>query len=367
MAERVWIGTKKGLFRAERKGRWTITRSWFLGVPVSAVLPDPRDGAVYVALNHGHFGTKVHRADDGERFAEIAVPTYPKKPEGLEDVDPYRKTPVPWSLVQLWCLEAGGRDQPGWLWAGTIPGGLFCSQDRGASWQLAESLWYGDDRRRWVGGGYDNPGIHSIVVDPRDSRRVSIGVSCGGVWHSRDAGATFALAAKGMRAAYMPEEHAFDEIAQDPHRIVACPAAPDRVWCQHHNGIFHSRDAGRTWSEVTADAPSRFGFAVAVHPRNPDTAWFVPATKDEMRIPVDGKVCVLRTTDGGKTLTALRRGLPQEHAYDLVYRHALDVDADATTLAMGSTTGSVWLSDDGGDGWQHLSAHLPPVHTVRFG
>jgi hypothetical protein len=75
---------------------------------------------------------------------------------------------------------------------------------------------------------------------------------------------------------------------------------------------------------------------------------------------------VTRTKDGGKTFEVLTRGLPQAHAYDLVYRHALDVDETGSRLAFGSTTGSVWLSEDSGESWHSLSAHLPPVYAVRF-
>jgi hypothetical protein len=113
--------------------------------------------------------------------------------------------------------------------------------------------------------------------------------------------------------------------------------------------------------------PSHFGFAVAVHPHDGDTAWLVPAIKDERRIPVDGKVVVVRTRDGGKSFTVLREGLPQQHAYDLVYRHGLAVNTSGETLAFGSTTGSLWVSEDQGDSWQCVSTHLPPIYCVRFG
>lgn len=109
-----------------------------------------------------------------------------------------------------------------------------------------------------------------------------------------------------------------------------------------------------------------FGFAVAVHPVDPGTAWFVPADKDERRYAVGGRVVVNRTRDGGNTFETLSDGLPQVHAYDLVYRHALDVDASGKRLAFGSTTGALWISEDGGDHWTELSAHLPPVYCVRF-
>ena len=72
--------------------------------------------------------------------------------------------------------------------------------------------------------------------------------------------------------------------------------------------------------------PSSFGFGVVVHPKDPDTAWFVPGIKDEKRYPVDGKLVVTRTRDGGKSFDVLSNGLPQEHAYDIVFRHALAGD-----------------------------------------
>jgi hypothetical protein len=265
--------------------------------------------------------------------------------------------------VQLWALESDGKH----LWAGTIPGGLFTSSDRGASWQLVRGLWDRPERAEWSGGGYDQPGIHSIAVDPRDTRRITVAISTGGAWQSRDGGESWSVSAQGMYAEYMPPEKRFDQNSQDVHRLVQCAARPDVMWAQHHNGVFRSTDGARSWQEVTAIKPSKFGFAVAVHPQNPELAWFVPAVKDECRVPVDAKLVVARTRDGGKTFDVLRKGLPQEHAYDLVYRHCLDVDVSGERLAFGSTTGGLWLSEDQGDSWRCLSTQLPPIHCVRFG
>jgi len=135
---------------------------------------------------------------------------------------------------------------------------------------------------------------------------------------------------------------------------------------QHHNGIFVSSDEGRHFRELTDVAPSAFGFPVVVHPRNPDTAWFVPEIKDEKRIPVGGQLVVTRTRDGGRSFDVLTNGLPQQHAYDLVYRHALDVAGDGNSLAFGSTTGNLWVTDNQGDTWHTVSNHLPPIYSVRY-
>lgn len=147
--------------------------------------------------------------------------------------------------------------------------------------------------------------------------------------------------------------------------------APRAKWAarpsaQHHNGVFRSTDGGANWHDVKALAPSRFGFAVAVHPGDPQTAWLVPADKDERRVPIDGKLVVARTRDGGRSFELLRRGLPEAPAYDLVYRHGLAVDPTGNMLAMESTTGGLWVSEDQGDSWRCVSAHLPPVYAVKF-
>jgi hypothetical protein len=365
---RCYVSTRKGLFTLERGGSgWSIARAAFVGDNVTLTMHDPRSGDLIAALNHGHFGIKLHRSrDGGATWTEIASPKYPEKPADYKPATPVEGVPADWSLKLVWALEPGGPDEPGVLWCGTLPGGLFKSEDGGDSWSLNRPLWDDPRREQWFGGGAEQPGIHSICVDPRDSKHVKVGVSCGGVWTTRDGGASWSITAKGMRAAFMPPDKQFEENVQDPHMVAQCRSNPDVLWVQHHNGIFKSADGAASWTEYTDVQPSTFGFAVAVHPSDPDTAWFVPGTSDEKRCPTDGRVVVTRTRDGGKTFETITSGLPQQHAYDLVFRHALDVDATGRTLLFGSTTGSVWVSEDGGDSWQSLSSNLPPVYAVKF-
>jgi hypothetical protein len=369
MSNRLYVATRKGLFTVDRtKKGWVLTRERFFGDNCTLLMYDPRTGDLIVALDHGHFGVKMHRSrDDGDTWHEIPAPLYPPRPEGYAPKpNPMTATPVEWKLKLVWSLQPGGKDQPGRIWCGTLPGALFRSDDGGDSWSIVESLWMHPAREEWFGGGADVPGIHSICVDPRNSRHVAVGVSCGGVWCTEDDGRTWNVRAKGMRAEYMPPERQFDENIQDPHCLVRCAKQPDKLWVQHHNGIFKSADNGRTWTEIREVQPSTFGFPVCVHPKNGNQAWFVPAQKDEKRVPVGGRVAVTRTRDGGKSFDILRKGLPQKFAYDLVFRHAMDIDDAGETLAFGSTTGSLWITDDQGDSWRTVSRNLPPVYAVRF-
>ena len=80
----------------------------------------------------------------------------------------------------------------------------------------------------------------------------------------------------------------------------------------------------------------------------------------------DGKLVVTETCDGGHSFRTQDRGLPEGPCYDLIYRHALVIDRTGERLAIGSTTGNLWASSDGGAGWHLLSAHLPPIAALAF-
>ena len=164
MNTKLYLGTRKGLIEAERTAAgWKLGRVSFLGVQVPMLLPDARDGTLYAAVDHGHFGTKFHASRMAARRGRSArVPTYPPKPDEYRmSMNPVSQTPIPWDLKKIWALEAGAND--GDLWCGTLPGGLFRSHDRGASWHLVESLWNHpgrarmDGRRRGVAGHPHHP------------------------------------------------------------------------------------------------------------------------------------------------------------------------------------------------------------------
>lgn len=349
------IATRKGLFVFSAP-TVAVCRSAFLGDPVTAVLPDSRDGALWVAVGRGRGGSKLFCSRNaGETFVEATAPRHPEERES--------NSARGVATEQIWSLEAGLAQEAGVLYAGTLPGGLFRTQDSADNWQLCGALW--ELRARWSGSGHEHPGLHSISVDPRAPKTLSIAVSRGGIWHSDDAFETFEPRTTGMFASDVPAAQKADPANQDPHRLVRCAAAPDVLWCQHHDGVYRSADAGRSWRALATIEPSSFGYAVAAHPQDPLTAWFVPLESDSRRMPVGGKVVVARTRDGGESFELLSKGLPGPDAFDVVYRHALDVSPDGKTVVMGSTTGSLFVSNDGGESWQSMH-HLPPISAVRF-
>ena len=356
MSLRMFLGTRKGLVvYARTLEGWRLESVHHLGNPVSYAVEDPRNGAWGAALDHGHWGQKLHRSrDQGQSWEEVKAPAYPQDAE--------RGDGKPATLEYIWLIAPGPASQPGRLYLGTNPGGLFVSDDGGDSFTLCRGLWDHPSRTQWTGGGKDTPGIHSLVIHPDDPDRLMVGVSCGGVFESRDGGLSWAPKTKGLLATFLPDPEA--EIGHDPHLIVACPARPEVLWQQNHCGVFRSVNGGERWAEVSA-GPPRFGFAVAVDELNPDRAWLVPAVSDERRNAASGGLSVSTTEDGGLTWRELREGLPQEGCFDLVYRHSLD--KRGPTLAFASTTGNLYVSDDFGERWALLSHSLAPVYSLRFG
>ncbi len=365
---RLLIGTRKGLVFFESEGNgFRAGETAHLAVPITYAMSDPRDGTLWASLDHGHWGQKLSRSrDGGKSWEEVAAPVYPEdaiinKPASDPSAEPET---IPAKLENVWVIEAGGEDQPSRLYLGTNPGGLFRSDDGGDSFELVRGLWDHPTRLKgWFGGGRDTPGIHSVVVDPRDSRRVLIGISCAGVFETTDDGESWEPRNKGMKADFLPDPNS--EVGQDPHFITACPRHPDALWQQNHCGVYRSVDGAASWELLSEAGQSvHFGFPVAVDEENPEEAWVVPAVADQTRVAVDGALFVGHTLDGGKTWSEHRKGLPQENCFDIVFRHALDKRGDH--LVFGTTTGNLFVSSDRGESWTCLSHHLPPIYSVRF-
>jgi photosystem II stability/assembly factor-like uncharacterized protein len=386
---RVLVGTRKGTFFIEKQnGGWKPRLAGHAGVGVKFVTRDPHTGTLWAALGHGHWGAKLScSTDDGAGWVDASQIKYPQGARYLAPPDPdpnateedQKQGPSlrDATLLKLWVIAFGA---PGQIHVGTIPGGLFSSNDGGRSFELNLGLWNHESRggdlfagpgsgvTHWFGtpasDGEFAAGIHSIAVDPRNSQRILVAISTAGVLETQDAGKTWQSRNRGMLNDYLPDPAA--EWGHDPHFVTYCAAQPEHVWQQNHAGVFYSADAALTWTKVSRPEQGvHFGFPVAVDEQDGRTAWLVPGKADMQRMTIDGKLFVARTRDGGQTWQELRSGLPQDGAYDVVYRHALANSGQC--LAFGSTTGNLYLSEDAGDSWTTVTNNLPPVYSVRFG
>src|SRR5687767_9817113 len=311
MSDHILLGTRKGTLILDRKnGRWTPRPIAHAGMSISYAARDPRNGTLWAAMDHAHWGPKLSRSkDDGATWENLSQIAYPKGARFIEQHLPTPKgdggdRPTTYkdaTLLKVWVLAFGGASEPGTIHAGTLPGGLFTSRDSGDTWELNVPLWNhasrggdlfaGDatSKNEWGGTpaamayGEFVPGIHSVAVDPRDADHITVGVSCAGVIETRDGGKTWEGRNRGMLNDYLPNPEA--EWGHDPHFVAQCSGDPDRFWQQNHSGVFTSEDGARTWKRVShKDVDVHFGFPIACDDRDGKTAWVVPAKGDDERM-----------------------------------------------------------------------------------
>ena len=80
MRDKLLLGTRKGLLILNKNGAdWFIESAHFEGVPVPYAMHDPRNDTLWVSLDHGHRGGKLHRSRDmGATWEEVEAPKYPE-------------------------------------------------------------------------------------------------------------------------------------------------------------------------------------------------------------------------------------------------------------------------------------------------
>jgi photosystem II stability/assembly factor-like uncharacterized protein len=354
------VGTKKGMWLGrsdEARRDWEWEGPHFQMQAVYSTMVDKRGGSTRLLAGSASswFGPQVYRSDDLGQ-------TWDETPNGAlrfpEDTGA--------TLASVWQLQPGsaaGDDAV--VWAGTEPGAVFRSTDRGETFELVRGLWDHPQRAEW-GEGYGGQAFHTLLPHPTDPDRVLAAISTGGVYVTEDGGETWSASNTGVKAEFMPGERSYPEFGQCVHKVARDSADPERLYLQNHGGVYRSDDGGATWNDIAPGLPTEFGFAMVAHPHRGDTAYSFPISDAGARWPVDAKARVARTTDAGRSWELLGEGsLPDEY-YAAVMRDAMCADDhEVAGLYVGGRNGSVFCSPDEGETWAEIHRDLPDVLVVR--
>ncbi len=353
----VLVGTMKGafIFRAnKRRGKWDMGGPYFPGSAVYAMAYDGRGGRhrIWAGPQSMHWGALLRSSDDfGESWTDPEVANV-KFPEGAGA-----------ALKNIWQITPGRDTERNTLYCGVEPAALFKSTDAGKSWALVEGLWNHPQREKWQPGG-GGMCLHTILLDPASPRKMRIAVSTAGMYVTEDGGAAWRPSNHGVRADFLPEK--YPEFGQCVHKVVQSKQQPERMYLQNHWGLYRSNDSGENWTDIANGVPSDFGFAMAIHPEDPNCAWIVPLESDGFRCTPEGKLRVYRTRDAGEKWKALSKGLPQKEAYETVLRDAMAVDSlDPVGVYFGTRSGKLFGSSDEGKKWSEMAGGLPPIVSVK--
>jgi serine/threonine protein kinase len=350
------VGTTKGAFILRsntNRARWEVGGPYFHGHAVYTMIYDGRGGQHRIwASTQSFWGTLLRSSEDfGKSW------TNPQEASIRFPAD----TGV--SLKNIWQISLGRADEPDVLYCGVDPAALFETRDGGETWSLVRGLFDHPHRPRWVPGN-GGLALHTIVVDPADRQRMYVAISAGGVYRTNDAGRTWTAQNRGIRVTFMPGK--YPEFGQCVHKIVMHPARPERLFLQNHWGLYRSDDSSENWTDIANGVPSDFGFAMVMHPRNPDCVYIVPVESDQFRCACDGRLRVYRTRNGGASWEPLARGLPQKQAYETVLRDAMTVDSlDPAGIFFGTRSGQLFGSCDEGRTWNKILDGLPAIVCVR--
>ncbi len=349
------IGTTKGAFLLRsnaKRARWEVGGPYVPGHSVYAMAYDGRHRRLWMSTGSMHWGAVLRSSDDFGRTWTNPETANVRFPEDTGAV-----------LKQIWQIMPGRADEPDTLYCGVEPAAVFESRDNGATWTLVRGLYDHPHRPRWEPGG-GGLCLHTILPHPTDRRRMHVAISTGGVYRTDDGGQTWRTANQGVRAEFLPTK--YPEFGQCVHKVVMHPSRPERLFLQNHWGLYRSNDAGESWQDIARGVPSDFGFAMAMHPHDPETVYILPLESDEFRCTPEGKLRVYRTKNGGKSWEPLTRGLPQRSAFETVLRDAMGADPlNPAGIYFGTRSGQVYGSRDEGRSWRQVIAGLPPVVCVK--
>ncbi len=362
---RLLVGTKKGAFILTADGKrrkWEISGPHFPGFELYHLKGSPADpDRLYASQTSGWFGQLVQRSNDGGKSWEAVDNqfTYDGTPGTHQWYD---GTQHPWEFKRVWHFEPSLTD-PDTVYAGVEDAALFRTKDGGKSWHEMPGLRSVKGHLWQPGAG--GMGLHTIVQDPANPKRLYIAISAAGAFRSEDGGESWRPITKGLVSPYnLPDPDA--EVGHCVHRIAMHPSRPDTLFMQKHWDVLRSDDAGDSWHEVSGNLPSDFGFPIAVHAHEPETIYVVPIKSDSEHYPPEGKLRVYRSRSGGNEWEALTKGLPQQDCYVNVLRGAMSVDRlEKCGIYFGTTGGQVYGSADGGDSWTAIVRDLPAVLSVE--
>ena len=229
---RVLVGTKKGAFILTSDGKrekWDVSAPLFGGWEMYHLKGSPADpNRIYASQTSGWFGQIIQRSDDGGKNWFMPGTPDPDQlpkmfgmPAGesnkfVYDTSPETGKPLtthqgidgnqhPWEFKRVWHIEPSLKN-PDEVYAGIEDAALFRSTDGAKTWQEVAGLRGHGTGPKWQPGA-GGMGLHTILLDPSNPKRMWVAISAAGAFRTDDGGKTWKAINKGLKAEYSPDPH----------------------------------------------------------------------------------------------------------------------------------------------------------------
>jgi hypothetical protein len=143
------------------------------------------------------------------------------------------------------------------------------------------------------------------------------------------------------------------DVDADVHQVLAHPTVPGLAFAATAIGMAVTRDGGASWEFTEEGLHAAYCRAVAIAG---DVILLSASTSHTGR-----KAALYRRDLGGEGFERCTEGLPEWFA-DNVDTYCLD--ANDGRVALGTSDGIVFVSEDAGRSWSKLAAGLPPISCV---
>jgi photosystem II stability/assembly factor-like uncharacterized protein len=139
------------------------------------------------------------------------------------------------------------------------------------------------------------------------------------------------------------------------YTIAPSPLRASMIWVGTDDGLIHlTNDDGKTWQNVTPPAMTSWSKVVMIEASHFDVnEAYAAAERHQLE---DYEPHIYRTRDAGKTWTEITSGLPGG-----VYVQTIKEDLQRRRLLFAGTERAVYVSFDDGDHWRSLQLNLPPA------
>src|SRR5499427_7521495 len=248
---RLLVGTRKGAFILTSDGKrenWQVSGPHFAGWEIYHMKGSPADpNRIYASQTSGWFGQVVQRSNDGGKTWEAVGNKFAY--DGVPGTHQwYDGTPHPWEFKRVWHFEPS-LTNPDAVYAGIEDAAIFQTTDAGATWTELKGLREHGSGPQWQPGA-GGMGLHTILLDPSNPRRIFIAISAAGAFRTDDGGQTWKPINRGLKSEYLPEPA--PEVGFCVHDMVMHPSRPGVLFMQLHQGggVLRSDNAGDLWREV---------------------------------------------------------------------------------------------------------------------